>query len=122
MKPKPLKQERINNKKQKEQELLTYRQVQKAVAMLRDNYQCTFCKFLHDKDTRAVDGHHVYGRGKDLDAWQEGYQYILSSCRECHPQPIKVPGGNLHLAYVEEVMEKANRTPINKLFSSMKES
>lgn len=117
-KPKP---SRIDRKKQEndaKEALRAYRQSQYEIASWRDNGMCVFCKFIKGIEKLGDDIHHVYGRsnksGKDV--WKEGYQYLVTTCRDCHPQPIKSDNPSPSMQWIEDIRKKANEMPINKLF------
>lgn len=115
--PKPTKKARVKGKVDHKQELLDHRRRQYRIAADRDDCLCTFCYFQMGKRVKAVDVHHVYGRGRSKDSWREKYTVMLCTCRTCHPLPIYAgPGTSLKLGYVDAILAKANETPINRRF------
>lgn len=93
-----------------------YREQQALLAIWRDSGYCTICWFYHKRQRAFQQVHHVYGRSRKMDSFREQYNSLLCVCLECHPLPIQFPGGNLALAYVEDVLAEANQTPINDDF------
>lgn len=116
MYPKPTKQSRKQAAQAKKLALQEFRRAQVALAISRDDNRCVFCWFLLGITASRDDVHHVYGRGQEAGDWRERYTCLLCSCRKHHPSPIKDPGGNPDLAYVEDVLRQANETPINRRF------
>jgi hypothetical protein len=115
--PKPTKRIRAKGKTDQKKELLEHRRRQYLLAASRDNDLCTFCYYLHGRHVKAVDVHHVFGRGKSKESWREKYTVMLCTCRQCHPLPIYAgPGTSLKLGYVETVLARANEAPINSRF------
>jgi hypothetical protein len=92
-----------------------YIQTQAAITLDRDLGYCIFCWFNDNRIVIADDIHHFYGRGRDENDWREHYTSLGCVCRKHHPGPIKVVGKHPEL---EEVLEKANRHPINRRFLS----
>jgi len=113
---KPSKNERTARDRQKKQALARYRQEQVALAIHRDNSQCVFCWFLLGVTTKRDEIHHVYGRGTEAGDWRERYENLLCTCKRHHPQPIKAPGLNPNLDWVEAVRKAANAQPIHAKF------
>ena len=113
---KPSKQDRIAKDKQEKQALARYRQEQVVQAIHRDNSQCVFCWFLLGVTTKRDEIHHVYGRGTEAGDWRERYENLLCTCKRHHPPPIKSPGLNPNLDWVEAVRKAANEFPINPKF------
>lgn len=93
-----------------------HRRTQAARAVYRDGALCVFCYFRDQKKVKGQEVHHVYGRGREVGDWQEDYHNLVSTCRRHHPPPIKTPGANPDLEYVEQIRKQANDTPINKEF------
>ena len=106
----------MNQRYPKRQALARWRVKQAALAIYRDCGLCAFHYFLLGVRVPKDDVHHVYGRGIDEHDSREGYRSLLSTCRACHPLPIKFAGANEELAYVEDVLRRANETPINSAF------
>lgn len=120
MGPPRLKPEKGGRKREKEkqrQDLLKFRHQQVSLAIFRDNSQCAVCFFLHGKRRAREEVHHVYGRGRKTGDWREQHTSLLCVCKAHHPLPIQTPGGNYHLAWVEEVLKQANASPINPEFA-----
>jgi hypothetical protein len=95
--------------------LQEYRYKQRLLAIDRDGGWCAFHFFLKGEKVKRQEVHHVFGRGNRAGAWQEHYTQLLSTCRECHPLPVK-SGSSPNLDYVKDVLDKANVAPINKDF------
>jgi hypothetical protein len=120
--PKPSRKIRVTAKADQRSELLDHRRKQYQLTASRDNDKCTFCWYLYGKRVKAVDVHHVYGRGKDKGSWRENYRLMLCTCRTCHPLPVYAgPGTSIKLAYVEAILARANENPINKRFKHVEE-
>lgn len=115
--PKPTKESRETADANRKKALLAFRSIQVSLAKNRDNNQCVFCFFENGVNKKAEEVHHVYGRGRKADDWRENYLNLLCTCRDHHPQPIKTPAGNKTMQYVEDVLDQANRRPINKHFA-----
>ena len=98
--------------KQQKAELRAYRQQQAALAIWRDRGLCVICYFKHKRLIAFDDVHHVFGRGRKIDSWREKFRNLMCVCRECHPQPASDPKATKHQDIVE-LLEKANREPIN---------
>jgi hypothetical protein len=115
--PKPQKGNRQTANKVRLTELKHYRHEQYRIIKNRDGGYCTICYFIFGKKKKAHDVHHVYGRGRNQRDYREQYVVMLSTCRECHPPAIHAGPGTTHsLGYVEAVLVKANKTPINSQF------
>lgn len=114
--PKPEKGGRKKDKADQKSALLDYRRVQSALAIQRDENLCAICYFQYNRATPRAEIHHVYGRGKHAGDWREHYSSLLCVCKACHPSPIRDPGGNASLLWVEAVLAQANALPINKKF------
>lgn len=106
-----MKQERENQTKQRKQALNNYRHIQSLLAANRDGGLCVFHYFLKGQKVQKQDIHHCFGRGDQAGDWREHYTSLLSTCRECHPLPMQDLGSKQN--WVIEVMDKANKTPIN---------
>ncbi len=119
---KPKKADRLADKSRKHDELISFRQVQSKLAILRDRDQCAFCWFLLGVEERREEIHHVYGRGKKAGDWREHYTSLVCTCRRHHPLPIQTPGGNPNLDWVEAVLKMANEMPINANFKGDNET
>lgn len=119
--PKPTKADRVAAKQQRQQGLKAFRQQQVAIAIERDDDQCAICWFRYGRSRRREEVHHVYSRGKQAGDWRERYTSLLCVCRECHPLPVKSPGGSKSLGWVEDILRQANETPINPQFRSRKD-
>lgn len=100
----------------KNPDLDSHRKTQRNLAILRDDSLCAICFFRDRNKRKAVDVHHVYGRGGSAKSWRESFRYLLCVCRQHHPLPIFLPGSNPNLVWVEEVLKRANDTPINETF------
>lgn len=98
-------------------ELRAYRLKQGMLAHHRDNGWCVRCYFGSDRYRPKSDIHHVYGRSSVYDNWRERYTSLMSLCYFCHYKlrPIRVKGAKKHKE-VEELLRKANETPINPHF------
>ena len=118
--PKPTKGERAAKKQEQRDELKDYRHVQAALAISRDANLCVICWFRHHRRRNHADVHHVFGRGTKAGDWREEYTSLICVCRSCHPPPIKTPGANDNLAYVEDILRQANEQPINNSFGRLK--
>ena len=55
---------------------------------MRDGGLCRICNDKRDALERAVDVHHVFGRGNDISSWREDYTALMCVCRACHPAPL----------------------------------
>lgn len=115
---KPVKRNRSAADKTRKEELRLYRQAQYRLAVERDRGLCVFCWFLDGRQVLASDVHHVYGRGRQAGDWREHHTQLVCTCRAHHPPPIREPGANPRLEWVEKVVERANRTPVNKSFKA----
>lgn len=116
MHPKPTKKQRLLDKADRQHSLGAYRRINSARAIERDNAQCGICFFKFNRNRRGTEVHHVYSRGRRAGDWREHYRSLLYVCKECHPMAIQVPGASSKLEWVEEILEQANETPINKKF------
>lgn len=115
-KPKPTKEERLQEKADRKEALRNYRREQVAIAILRDNNQCVFHYFLRGEYKQREEVHHVYSRGREAGSFREHYTSLVCTCKECHPMAIQTPGASATLGWVEEVVRKANENPINPEF------
>ncbi len=69
-------------------ELNEYRKEARRIALLRDSQMCMMCKWVHNQRTKAVEVHHVFGRGAMVGSVKEETTSLMCVCRDCHPQPI----------------------------------
>lgn len=116
---KPSKSDRLKIKKEQKTDLGSFRRIQSALAIQRDGNLCAICWFQHNRETPRADIHHVYGHGKKAGDWREHHTSLLCVCKSCHPSPIRDPGGNAALLWVEAVLAQANTTPINKKYLNL---
>lgn len=91
----------------------TYRQIQRAKCIERDKGYCVIC-YYKGKYTQGTEVHHVFGRGNSVESFKEHYTSLLVVCRKCHPLPAQ----DMHSkqAWVIDILDKVNETPINKRF------
>jgi hypothetical protein len=118
---KPSKARRRKQEKKIKETAKEYRQEQRTLAIFRDDGFCTACYFLDGRRQKAQDVHHVYGRAitKNVPTdKKEHFSSLLCLCREHHNQiGIIRRAGSGKYSWVEDVLEKANTTPINKEFN-----
>lgn len=110
---------RKERKNESKKMLYLLRKEQVDIAISRDSALCVICWFTKNKQVRMDHVHHIYGRatlGRDKTYWREGYRFLMCTCAECHPQPIKLGKGSSKLGWVEELIQKMNGTPINSNF------
>ncbi len=83
--PKP--EPRKRQKQRASFRLADHRRQQALRAKDRDSWRCQICA---DKGvtTRALDVHHIFGRGRTKGDWRENYMALLCVCRACHPAPL----------------------------------
>lgn len=112
--PKPKPQSKKEEKAEKKALLDEYREIQKRLAVRRDDGYCVFCFFLLGVREHAVDVHHVFGRGKDIEDIREDCTSLLCTCRHHHPGPILTEIPSPEQDYIVAVGIMANRTPINE--------
>ncbi len=117
--PKPTQEDRKLADVRDKETLSALRHEQRLNAWVRDDGFCVFCWFQLNKKVKAVDVHHVYGRGQRIDSYREKYSYLVCTCREHHPEPIYGGPGAAKPAmqYVENILIKANALPINPAFT-----
>lgn len=115
-KPKPEKGGKKREDDKRKRALQKYRGSQVPIAISRDNDQCAICHFKHGRYRKRQEVHHVYSRGRKSGDFREHYTSMLCVCKECHPPPIQIPGGSATLGWVEDILKRANETPINGKF------
>jgi hypothetical protein len=96
-------------------ELSEYRVIQRRLAILRDDGCCVLCWKEKHKRIPFDDVHHVYGRSHKLNE-KENYRNLLSLCRSCHQSLDAIRSVDSNFIWVAEVLEYANKFPINVLF------
>ncbi len=114
--PKPTRDQREAEKRSKKQGLKEWRQKNVEVAISRDAGYCVICWFRDNKKVPYQEVHHVFSRGNSWGDWHEDYHNLMCVCQACHPQPIITPGASANLGWVEDILKKANDTPINEDF------
>jgi hypothetical protein len=120
--PKPTSKERKEQRSAKQKSLKSYRSDQVSLAILRDGGFCAICWFRDGVKRPYAEVHHVYGRAVvSGDWWREDCENLLCVCKSCHPLPIQTPGGSKALGWVEIILEKASKTPLNPDFSTHKD-
>jgi predicted HNH restriction endonuclease len=113
---KPTKKEREQSRKDKRKSRSRYIQMQAILAIERDNALCAICYFKYHRKRSYAEVHHVYGRDRGKSRWRENFSNLLCVCRDCHPPPIQTPGASADLSWVEDILKKANKTPIKSNF------
>lgn len=93
-----------------------YRSVQRMLVIDRDDGSCVICWFKHGRMRKANEVHHVYGRGKKAGDWREQYTRLMCVCKECHMQAPPAQDRHSKQAWVIELLDKANKEPINPNF------
>ena len=104
--PKPLASARKLANHARKSQLQIWRHRQYEIVWRRSGGLCEIRR--HCKGRMAVDIHHCYSRGRDMNDWREQADVMLATCRACHPQAIKHKPAGPKLAWVEDILERIN--------------